>query len=275
MTQPITFDIQELTRDAADTAEVPAARKVEVAPRLLPATPVVDAAPGLEGVDQLLRRPSAFLAAVEAKEVPATVVRTLLVTTLAGAGIFGAAMGAFRPGPQILSAAVKLPLVLLFTAGATVPAYSAARWVAGAQVSLRKDVLLFLGTLGLTSLVLAALAPVVLLAVLAGVSYHDTILTVVGCAGLAGVVGLATFARAARRRAGPGRLSAALCAATVFTLVGTQMAWTLRPFVARPRAEFELVRPVEGSFLESVRTSARSAQGIYTREQAPLPEERW
>ncbi|MCA9554890.1 MAG: hypothetical protein KC933_32970, partial [Myxococcales bacterium] len=152
MTQPITFDIQELTRDAADTAEVPAARKVEVAPRLLPATPVVDAAPGLEGVDQLLRRPSAFLAAVEAKEVPATVVRTLLITTLAGAGIFGAAMGAFRPGPQILSAAVKLPLVLLFTAGATVPAYSAARWVAGAQVSLRKDVLLFLGTLGLTSL---------------------------------------------------------------------------------------------------------------------------
>lgn len=272
MTQPITFDIQELTRDAADTAEVPAARKAEVAPRL---TPVIDAAPGLEGVDQLLRRPSAFLAAVEAKEVPATVVRTLLVTTLVGAGIFGAAMGAFRPGPQILSAALKLPLVLLFTAGATVPAYSAARWVAGAQVSLRKDVLLFLGTLGLTSLVLAALAPVVLLAVLAGVSYHDTILTVVGCAGLAGVVGLATFARAARRRAGPGRLSAALCAATVFTLVGTQMAWTLRPFVARPRAEFELVRQVEGSFLESVRTSARSAQGVYSRDHAPLPEERW
>ena len=280
MTQPMTFEpslgrtlLGDSPAPPADAVSPARAARAEVAPRLDPAEPLPTAAPGLEGVDQLLRRPSAFMAAVEAQAVPATLVRTLLLTTVVGAGIFGAAMGAFRPGPQVLSAAVKLPLVLLFTAGVTVPAYSAARWVAGAQVSLRKDVLLFLSTLGLTSLVLAALAPVVLLAVLAGVHYHDTILTVVGCAGLAGLVGLVTFARAARRRSGPGRVSAALCAATVFCLVGTQMAWTLRPFVARPRADFEVLRPLEGSFMESVETSARSAQGIYTRDSAPLPED--
>lgn len=179
-------------------------------------------------------------------------------------------MGLFRPGPQILSSAVKLPLVLLLTAGLTVPAYSAARWAAGARVNARQDILLFMSTLGLTSLVLAALAPVVLLGVLSGFAYHATILTVVACCAAAGIVGMLAFIRAARLQPGSSR-SAIVVSALVFALVGTQMAWTLRPFVARPRAEFQVIRPMEGSFTDSVGTSIESSQGRYSRDVAPLP----
>lgn len=226
---------------------------------------------GLEGVDQLLRRPVWFVEAAARHSTPREVVRLLMLTVLAGAGLFGASMGLFRPGPQILSSAVKLPLVFLFTAACAAPAYSAARWVSGATLSIRQDILLFLSTLALTSLVLAALAPVVLLAVLSGFSYHGTILSVVACSAVAGFVGLLAFARAAHRRAG-ARLVPALLAAGVFALVGAQMAWTLRPFVARPRASFEVLREMEGSFLDSVRTTSRSARGHYDRDSAPLPE---
>lgn len=240
-------------------------RRIEVAPRV-----DVPVKGGLEGVDQLLRRPAWFVEAATRSTAPATLVRSLLLTVLAGAGLFGASMGLFRPGPQILSSAVKLPLVLLFTAALTAPAYAATRWAQGAKLDLRQDILLFLSTLGLTSLVLAALAPVVLLGVLSGLAYHGTILTVVACSAVAGLVGIGAFVRAARRLDGSTRL-AALVAAGVFAVVGMQMAWTLRPFVARPRAAFELVRAPEGSFVDSVSTSARSAQGDYSREAAPLP----
>lgn len=229
---------------------------------------------GLEGIDQLLRRPAWFVEAASRTAAPAGLVRSLLVTTLFGAGLFGAAMGLFRPGPQILSSAVKLPLVLLLTAALTAPAYTATRWARGAKVDLRQDILLFLSTVGLTSLVLAALAPVVLLGVLSGLAYHGTILSVVACAAVAGLVGVLAFVRASRRLPG-ARRTASWAAAAVFAVVGMQMAWTLRPFVARPRAAFEVVRAPEGSFLDSVSQSAQSARGVYTRDAAPLPEERW
>ncbi len=226
---------------------------------------------GLEGIDQLLRRPVWFVQAAAQHTAADQVVRALLLAVLLGAGLFGASMGLFRPGPQILSSAIKLPLVLLLTAAISAPAYTAARWAFGASADMRQDILLFLSTLSLTSLVLAALAPVVLLGVLSGFSYHATILAVVACCGAAGLVGLLAFARAASRQPGPSK-RAALLAALIFAVVGTQMAWTLRPFVARPRAPFEVLRSMEGGFIEAVGTSARSAQGDYSRQQAPLPE---
>ena len=205
---------------------------------------------GLDGIDQLLRRPVWFVAAAAEHPEPARILRVLLVTVLAGAAIFGAAMGVYRPGWQILSSLVKLPLVLLFSAGLTVPAYAAARWASGARLDPRKDILLFVATLALVSLVLAALAPVVLLAVLTGFGYHATILVVTACAAVAGLVAVVAFVR-------------------------TQMAWTLRPFVARPRADFEVVRTVEGGFVDAVHRSAESARGRYRREAAPLPGDSW
>lgn len=235
-----------------------------------PSAPRLDAPvqPGLEGIDQLLRRPVWFVSAAAAHAEPGRILRALILTVLAGAAVFGAAMGVFRPGPQIVSSMVKLPLVLLLTAGLTVPAYTAARWATGAKADVRQDILLFVATLALVSLVLAALAPVVLLSVLTGFGYHAIILVVVTCAGLAGLVGVIAFVRATPR----GTKLATTVAALVFALVGTQMAWTLRPFVARPRADFAIVRSVEGSFLDAVHTSAESARGRYHRDAAPVPE---
>jgi hypothetical protein len=58
-------------------------------------------------------------------------------------------------------------------------------------------------------------------------------------------------------------------------LVGSQMAWTFRPYVVRPRTEdVPMIRALEGSFIDSVTISTSSALGIYSRERAPLPGER-
>jgi hypothetical protein len=165
----------------------------------------------------------------------------------------------------------------------------------GREAHLRKDLALVLCALARASLVLAAEAPVVLLAVRLGAGYHSLTLLVVGCCALAGLVGLALFLRGlagseAEQAAGVGHRAdgeahqpaapprqgvwtVAVALLVVFALVGTQMTWTLRPFLLRPRTpDIPLVRSVEGSFLEAVIVASRSARGIYDRDAAPLPE---
>ena len=71
------------------------------------------------------------------------------------------------------------------------------------------------------------------------------------------------------------RLWVAMGVGLVFAGVGSQMSWTLRPFLVRPRTvQAPFLRDLEGSFLDSVGRSLDSAQGRFRREEAPLPASR-
>lgn len=237
------------------------------------------AAPTTHPVDQLLRDRSAFLDRIEDRSEQLIVARAMIATIIAGTAVFGASMGTFRMnGPyasslQVLFGAVKLPLIVLLTASVAAPAVSALSRALRGQSDLRRDFTLVLSSLALVAMILAAVAPVVLLMVLGGASYHLMILAVVGCCAVAGAFGLAFFTQGLRRIDGPGRWTILLAGLTVFAMVGTQMAWTTRPYLARPRTEnVPFIRAVEDSFIDAVRRSFRSARGIYVRPEAPLPE---
>lgn len=223
-------------------------------------------------IDLLLRDRDAFRDHLEDARDLASIARALLITVVLGCAVFGASMGAYRGGLQLLYAAVKLPLVVLLTAGICGPALSGALAAVRGEHSLVKDLLLVLSALALGSMVLAALAPAVILAVLAGIRYHSLILLIVTCCAGAGLFGLIFFVQGLRRRKGSGLLIATPIALLVFSLVGSQMAWTLRPFVLRPRTkQVPFIRDVEGGFMDAVQRSADSARGVYHRDAAPLP----
>ena len=224
-------------------------------------------------VDQLLRESGTFLEQIEDTPDLVRVAKTLIVTIVVSTGLFGAAIGAYRMGLQPVFAAFKLPMVVLLTAGLAVPAFSALTKATTGTSSLRRDLLLVLASLAMTSMVLAALAPVVMLGAMLNVGYHAMVLLVVACCGLGGAAGLVMFLRGVSKRSASMPWLAMLTALTVFGVVGSQMAWTFRPFVARPRAEVQLFRPIEGSFVDAVATSMRSARGVYSRDSAPLPGE--
>jgi hypothetical protein len=230
---------------------------------------------GLLGVvDLLLRDRSAFRSHLEDAPDRAAVAKALLLTVIAGCAIFGASMGTYRGGLQILYAAVKLPLAVLLTAGLTAPALTGALRAARGASSFLDDLLLVLSSLALTSAVLAALAPVVFLAVLARVHYHELILAIVASCVAAGLLGIAFFMRGLGARGGAGLFATTPLVLAVVALVGSQMAWTLRPFVLRPRTkEIPFVRAIEGGFYDSVSRTASSARGVYLREEAPVPED--
>ncbi len=242
----------------------------------LTGSPTLPTSPGgvLRTVDQLLRDTRGVLERIRRGEDLLGLARAMVFTIAAGAGVFGAAMGAYRGGVQIGYAAVKLPAVILLTMAVVAPALTALNSALGRTASLRRDLALVLCCLALSCLVLAAQTPVVLLAVEVDVSYHSLILLVVACCVVAGGVGLSLFLRGLRLERGHGLWAVAVGMLGVFMLAAGQMSWTLRPFLVRPRTgHAPFVRSLEGSLVEAVLTSTRSARGLYYRQSAPLPEE--
>lgn len=228
---------------------------------------------GLALVDGLLRDQPAVLDRIDRGEALPELARTCVLTIAAAAAVLGAAIGFQRGGWQVLFAAVKLPLVLLLTAGLVTPALSALDHAMGGRADLRRDLAGVLAALALAALLMAACAPVVLLAG-AALGYHGTILVVVACCAAGGLGGLLFFGRALLRR-GEGRRLTGLLFLGLAAVVGSQMAWTLRPWVVRPQTpEVPFVRSLEGSFIEAVSGSLDSARGIYHRDFAPLPDRR-
>ena len=227
-------------------------------------------------VDDLLRNHPRLLARIEAGIDLGGLARGLVLIIAVAAALFGAAMGAYRGGVQVLFSAVKLPAALLFTAALITPAFAALHAGARGHLDARRDGAVMLASLAAASLLLSGLAPVVLLAGFWEFGYHDTVLLVVGACSVGGVFGLSLFLRAVARGRALARGWVALGVGLVFMAVGSQMSWTLRPFLVRPRTvQAPFLRPVEGSFLEAVVTSVDSARGRFRREAAPLPGEEY
>jgi hypothetical protein len=198
---------------------------------------------------------------------PAEVKRRFALIVI-GAAVFGAVLGAHRGGVQILYAAIKLPLVVLLTAVVCTPVLTSLNRALGRRAHLREDLGLILASLGRGCLVLAAMAPVQLLAALAGLDYHRAIMLTVACCSVAGSAGLAVLVRGLWQGSMRVLVTGALLG--VFALAGTRMTWTLRPYLLRPcEREVPFLRAVDGSFTSSVGTAMSSAQGRYRSETCP------
>lgn len=247
------------------------------APAASPRLPGPPAPAGALGtIDTLLRDRAATLARIGRGESLADLVRTMLVTIAVSCAIFGAAVGMYRGGAQILYAAIKFPLVMLLTAAITAPCLTAFNAALDRPHALRRDVALVMLALGFGSLLLVAQAPILLLAALMECGYHTFILLTFGCAALAGLGSLLLLGRGVRVQSGRCAQITALALVSVLGVVGAQAAWTMRPYVVRPRTiEVPFVRPIEGSLIESVMGSSRSARGIYSNDEHDEYRDSW
>ena len=239
------------------------------APRL-PLSP----ATGLAAIDRLLRDRDAVLARVRDDIDLLDLARVMLLTIAVSSAVFGAALGTYRGGIQILYAALKFPLLMLITAAICAPSLTAFNAALDRPSSLRRDLALVLVSLAMGGLLLVAQAPLILLASSLHFAYHSVILLTFGCCAITGLGSLVTLSRGMRATFEHRRHSAVFTLLMVFCVVGAQLAWTLRPYVVRPRTpDVPFVRNIEGSLLEAVSGSLDSARGIYTRDFAPLPGE--
>lgn len=172
----------------------------------------------------------------------------LLGLATASSAAFGAAIGAFTGGRQVLYAALKMPAFLGCT---LVLSFAAMHLFAARQLRPRETLELATEAVALTAVVLGALAPVVFLiaATCPRRAYLHLVLVLVVAVAAGGIAGVARLHGRLRRPS----LGAAWV--LLYQFVGAQMAWLLKPWVGHTAADdrfLPLRENLRGNFYESV-----------------------
>ena len=160
---------------------------------------------------------------------------------------------------QAASSAMKVPLLYILSLVVCLPVLYIINILMGSRLGFRQTVALILVAFNLNAILLASCAPIVAFFILTGSNYHFLKLLNVAIMGFGGLWAMLALYRAL----------VAMCESSdvyprqavrillvwilVFGFVGTQMAWTLRPFLGSPDMPFELFRKAGvGNFYQAV-----------------------
>lgn len=232
--------------------------------------------------DGLLRRREAYFENIfEGRDVGGLIRWCLLATLLLG-GVYGLAMGAagFRNGfghgiAQVLVSSAKVPLLFLLSLLVCYPVLYFVIVLMGSRLSFSQTLALILIAVTMNAILLAGCAPIVLFFVFTGSGYsfmkllHVTIFAFSGCwAMMALWHGLTAMCE--KSDLYPKQAIKILQVwILVYGLVGTQMAWSLRPFIGVPGKPFEVLRSDQGSnFYQAV---GHAFVGLFKRPPAVYP----
>jgi hypothetical protein len=214
-------------------------------------------------------------------------VRRYLGTILVLSAVFGATMGCMGlsqdPGRgllQAMSSAVKVPLLYLVSLLVCYPVLYVVVVLMGARMSFLQALAVILMALALNSILLVSCAPIVLFFMFTGSNYDFIKLLHVLIFAFAGGWAMMALwqglgAMCEKSSLYPRQAVRILKVwMLVFGFVGTQMAWSLRPFVGSPGLEFQLFREgQQGNFYHAVWSSVYGlAQGATKQAPAGVTE---
>lgn len=166
--------------------------------------------------------------------------------------LYGAAIGLYPGGTQILYDAIKIPLLLLVSLYVSIPTYYVLNAILGGEMGLRQLVLLFMASFAVMATILFAFLPVTLFFILTTpernfATYAFTILLNVTFFGISGLAAIFYLLRGFDRIHGENKrwVPAMIIGSLVLIFVGTQLAWVLRPYY---HLSLEFIRPPSGNF---------------------------
>jgi len=232
-------------------------------------------------VDGILRhRERYFTNIFDNKDVPRQMfLLSMIIICLSS--FHGFIMGTSSGFPQMLSSAVKVPLLYLFTLVVCYPVLYVVNVIMGSRLGFSQTLALILLALAMNAILLASCAPIVLFFRITGARYDFMKLLQVLIFAFSGVWAMLGLWRGLLAMCETSNLYPRQAVRIlqiwiiVFAFVGSQMAWSLRPFVGSPNLEFQLFRQGQkGNFYEAVATSVfRLLEGGDRKEpkQKPRP----
>jgi hypothetical protein len=166
-----------------------------------------------------------------------------------------------------VAAAIKLPVLFLLTAAICMPLVYVLNVLIGAREEFKVIFGLLMSSLAVTSILLAACALILAFFMLTTKSYAFIKLLNVVIFTVAGLYGVWYLSRgmhwiAARNAASDQSQGSRPSVSTIVTwwlityaIVGTQMAWMMRPFIGHPGTPFSIFRAQESNFYVEVANS--------------------
>lgn len=248
----------------------------------------------LRTIDDLLRGRFTDRASLHAGRIDLPVRTTIRICLLLGAiygvfmGLFGALRSENAAWLQVVTSALKVPLLFLLTLVVTVPSLYVVSALAGSQLRFQQTLRLLLVAIAVHLALLASFGPVTGFFTLSTESYPFMVLLNVVFFAAGGFAGLRLLERATNdmfdRDSSAALATAAEPAAEgsptpahrpetaprpdvarskriftiwliIYSIVGAQMGWILRPFIGSPDLPFTLFRERDSSFFIGVWTA--------------------
>ncbi len=221
-------------------------------------------------IETVLRNRRLFFAEIREGVELGRKMRAMLISSIAFFALYGAVMGANYSRWQTLSSAVKLPILFLATLVVCSPTLYFLNLIFGSNQSLMQNVALILTAITVTAVLLLSFAPIVLFFMLTTGHYQFFKLLNVGVFTIASMVGVGFLSQGMRivsassKEGAFARWIVVWLWILIYAFVGSQMAWTLRPFIGAPGMEFELFRQLGGNFYANIFASIGEILGFFT-----------
>ena len=205
---------------------------------------------------QLLRDRTDFFTEIKHNKNKDRKIVALLICSSLFLALYGAIIGSTHGGLQIVSSAFKLPALYLLTLLICLPTLYFMDIVLGSKQIFSQYVALLLASMSMISVMLFGFAPVTLFFRLSIDDYWFFLLLNIVVLGFTGFVGIRFFYKSMIDLVGkdnegkiaPNRLKLIKSWLFLYGFVGSQLAWTLRPFVGTPEEPFALFREIESNF---------------------------
>lgn len=216
-------------------------------------------------IERVLRDRTAFFDEVRGQQDMRGKIISMLISSFLFFAIYGVVMGARHSFLQAISSAVKLPILFLVTLIICTPSLYFFNLLFGSQQTIGQFLALILTGITTNAVLLLSLAPVTFFFLLTTSAYPFFKLLNVVFFAIAGVLGI-VFLRQGYRRSideetkegRPARRLIFLAWVVLYAFVGSQMAWTLSPFMGNPELDFMLVAQQGGNFYSDVIASLRA-----------------
>jgi len=221
-------------------------------------------------IETILRSRNRFFIEIREGVELSQKMRAMLISSIAFFALYGAVMGSTHSLWQTLSSAVKLPLLFLATLVVCSPTLYFFNLIFGSNQSLAQNFTLILTAITVTAVLLLSFAPIVLFFLLTTSQYQFFKLLNVGVFTISGLVGVLFLSQGMRLVSDSGkegvsaRRNVVRLWILIYAFVGSQMAWTLRPFIGAPGLDFELFRQLGGNFYANVFASFGEILGFFT-----------
>jgi hypothetical protein len=195
--------------------------------------------------------------------------KAMLVSSITFFAIYGAVMGSTHSLWQTMSSAVKLPILFVATLFVCVPSLYFFSLLFGSNQSLSQNIAVILTAITVTSVLLLSCAPITLFFLLTTSHYQFFKLLNVAIFAISGVLGVVFLYQGMKIVSGQEMEGARtrkwvlIFWMLVYAFVGSQMAWTIRPFIGAPGTPFELFRQLGGNFYTNVLYSLGEILGFF------------
>lgn len=192
----------------------------------------------------------------------------MILSSVVFALVYGAVLGSSNGVLQALSSAIKLPVLFLATLAICSPTLYFFQILFGSRQTITQSFALMLTAITVTSVLLLSFAPVTLFFLLTTSHYQLFKLLNVLVLTIAGFRGVAFLSQgikivAVNEQGAGARRTVVRAWVLLYALVGSQVAWALRPFVGAPSLPFELFRNLGGSFYSNIFASLGEILGFW------------